>query len=138
MKKVIIIIILILVLITSSAAGFLYKDWHKKTHIDKEDRYTHMYSWTDKQGQTHFSDKKPPTGAQDTRAIEALKPLEIPHIVQIKESLSDFLYRSKRRFAAMIGPKQERTEKPGSKTNQVNVIKKPKREEPKRIKKGKS
>lgn len=138
MKKTIIIITLILVLITGSAAGFLYNDWHKKTHIDDEDRYTYMYSWTDKQGQAHYSDKKPPTGAQDTRAIEALKPLETPHIVQIRERLSEFLYQSKRRFAAMIDPKQERTEKKGSNVNKVNIIKKPKSVEPKRIKKGKS
>jgi hypothetical protein len=138
MKKVIIIITLILVLITGSAAGFLYNDWHKKTHIDDDEKYTYMYSWTDKQGQTHFSDKKPPTGAQDTRTIEALKPLETPHIVQIKESFSEFLYQSKRRIAAMFEPEQERAEKPGSNVKQVNVIKKPKSVEPKRIKKGKS
>ncbi len=133
MKKAILIITLVLVLITGSAAGFLYNDWHKKTHIDDEERYTYMYSWTDKQGHTHFSDKKPPTGAQETRTIETSKPLETPHIVQIKERLSEFLYQSKRRFAAMIDPKQERTEIKGSNVNKVNVIKKPKSVEPEKI-----
>ena len=138
MKKAIMIITLVLVLIAGSATGFLYNDWHKKTHIDDEERYTYMYSWTDKQGQTHYSDKKPPNGAKETRTIETSKPLETPHIVQIKERLSEFLYQSKRRFAGMFDPKEERTEKKGSNVNKVNVIKKPKRVEPKRIKKGKS
>jgi len=100
MKKTIIFLIL---LIAGTAAGYLYYDWHVKTHVDREDRYTYIYSWTDKQGQTHFSDQKPPRYAQNLETIRALEQPEEPLTTQITEEIFNFVYETRNSFASMIG-----------------------------------
>ena len=103
MKKVALIMMVVVVLIT----GFLYIDWHKKTHVSEEERVSFVYSWADEKGQVNFTDRAPPAGAKIISKIETLSPLEEPIILQITESVPRFFQRTRAGFASISPPTME-------------------------------
>jgi len=100
MKKFAIVTTVMVALI----AGFLYYDWHKKTHVSEEERYTLVYSWTDEEGQVNFTNQAPPAGAKNIDQIKTLKTLEKPIILQVTESVPRFIHRTRTRVASMTLP----------------------------------
>ena len=94
-------VLIFIILMTGSASGYLCYDWYEKRNPDQEKKYTYLYSWIDKQGQAVFSDKKPPTNAQNIKIIEAPIQAEEPLVILIQEHFSGFINDSRIRFTAM-------------------------------------
>jgi hypothetical protein len=105
MKKV----ILILILLAGTSTGYLYYDWYSITYLEKGQEYTYLYSWTDKEGQTHFSDNRPQADAQNLQTIEVIKQPGKPLLKQMHESISGLIYKTTISFAAMTNPENETT-----------------------------
>lgn len=100
MKKFAIVMMVLVALIT----GFLYYDWHKKTHVSEEEKYVFVYSWTDEEGQVNFTNQTPPAGAKKIDQIKSLKTLEKPIILQVAESVPRFIRDTRTRFASITLP----------------------------------
>lgn len=100
--------LLIVIIVATSAAGFLYYDWQQKTFVDEDEKYTYLYSWTDKRGEIHFSDKTPPPNARNIKTVKGLKQTETPVLVDIKDTVSGFFAQSSEGFATMKDSMQSR------------------------------
>ncbi len=85
-KKVLIISIVVWV----GIAGFLYYDWHVKTKKMAAEPSITLYSWTDEDGNKHFTDTQPPQGAKNVEAVKGYEYIETPLIVKIKDKTFDF------------------------------------------------
>ena len=85
MKKALIITIIIL----SLAGGFLYYDWHVKTKRMEAEPNITLYSWTDENGEKHFTDTQPPQGAKNVEEFKGYEHVKPPLIVQIKDKSLD-------------------------------------------------
>jgi hypothetical protein len=88
MKKIIIFVIIFI----GAAAGYLYCDWHAKTKRLAEEPSPTLYSWTDEKGVKHFTDKKPPIGAQNVSKTKGLKYVKPPLVITLKQATVN-LYR---------------------------------------------
>ena len=86
MKKALIIILIILGL----AGGFLYYDWHAKTKKMQAEPNITLYSWTDENGEKHFTDTQPPRGAKNVEEFKGYEHIKAPFILQIKNKSVDF------------------------------------------------
>jgi hypothetical protein len=86
MKKALIVILIIL----SLAGGFLYYDWHVKTKKMEAEPNITLYSWTDENGEKHFTDTQPPRGAKNIEEFKGYEHIRPPFIVQIKDKSIGF------------------------------------------------
>lgn len=78
MKKILISAITLVI----GLAGFLIYDWHKKTTIQKDDQRVTLYSWTDKEGNKHFTDTQPPDDARNVEEHKGYQYVEQPLVVK--------------------------------------------------------
>lgn len=88
MKKIIIIFIIFI----GAAAGYLYYDWQAKTKRLAEAPSPTLYSWTDEKGVKHFTDKEPPSGAQNVSKTKGFKYVKPPLVITLKQTAVN-LYR---------------------------------------------
>jgi hypothetical protein len=86
MKKAFIIIMIIL----CGVGGFLYYDWHVKTKKMAAEPSITLYSWTDENGQRHFTDTQPPRGAKNIEEFKGYEHVKTPLIIRIKDKAVDF------------------------------------------------
>ncbi len=85
MKKILISIITL----TIGTTGFLAYDWHKKTTILKDDQRVTLYSWTDEEGNKHFTDTQPPDDARNVEEHRGYQYVDQPLVVKIKDKTMD-------------------------------------------------
>ena len=88
MKKKVLIISMVTIV---GVAGFLYYDWHVKTEKMAAEPNITLYSWTDEEGNKHFTDTQPPQGAKNVEEVKGHEYIEPPLIVKIKDKTFDFL-----------------------------------------------
>ena len=91
MKKVLIFVIVFIGL----AAGYLYYDWHTKTKRLAEMPVPTLYSWTDEKGVKHFTDKMPPSGAENVIKTKGFKYMKPPLVTNIKNGAAKLYGRVK-------------------------------------------
>jgi hypothetical protein len=135
--------LLIVIIAAASAAGFLYYDWHQKTFVDEDEKYTYLYSWTDQGGEIHFSDKTPPPDARNIKTVKGLKQSETPVLVEIKDTVSSFFAESSVGFAAMKDSMKSITENvsgssQNSNSNQFSSMSSPKPQKRPKKRRGKT
>jgi hypothetical protein len=80
MRKAIIIIILAF----SGIAGYFYYDWHVKTQRLAAAPSISFFSWTDKNGNKHFTNTQPPVGAKNVKESKGYEYIEQPIVLKIK------------------------------------------------------
>ena len=76
MKKALVVIIILIL----GCSGFLYYDWHTKTHKQAAEPSIAQYAWTDAQGTRHFTDTAPPAGATN---IEKTKGYKVSSMLEV-------------------------------------------------------
>jgi hypothetical protein len=81
MKKTLIIAVLIVL----GSVGYLIYDWHVKTTIQQGDQRITLYSWTDENGEKHFTDTQPPDNARNVEELKGFKYVEPPLATRIKD-----------------------------------------------------
>ena len=86
MKKALIVILVLL----CATSGFLYYDWHVKTKKLAAEPSVTLYSWTDEEGQKHFTDTQPPQNAKNVEQLKGYEHIERPLIEKIKDKTIDF------------------------------------------------
>ena len=86
MKKALIVVIIIWV----SGGGFLFYDWHAKTKKMAAEPSITLYSWTDENGQKHFTDTQPPRGAKNVEKFKGYEHVRPPLITKIRDKSVDF------------------------------------------------
>jgi hypothetical protein len=86
MKKTTIIVLIAI----CGIAGFLFYDWHVKTKKLAAEPNITMYSWTDEDGNKHYTDTQPPLNARDVEEFKGYEHIEPPLIFKIKDKSSDF------------------------------------------------
>lgn len=86
MKKAVIIIMII----SGAVASFLFFDWHVKTKKMAAAPSITLYSWTDGNGQKHFTDTQPPRGAKNVEEFKGYEHVEPPLITKIRDKTADF------------------------------------------------
>ncbi len=86
MKKAFIIIMIILCAIGS----LLFYDWHVKTKKMAAEPSVTLYSWTDENGEKHFTDTQPPGGAKNVEEFKGYEHIKPPLIIKIKDKSADF------------------------------------------------
>lgn len=85
MKKTIIITLILIMAFVS----FLVFDWHKKTTLKRDDQRVTLYSWTDEEGNKHFTDTQPPDDARNVEEHRGYQYVEQPLVVKIKNETMD-------------------------------------------------
>ncbi len=103
MSKIIIIIVAVLVLVS----GFLYYDWHKKTHLDNEEMTTDLYAWTGKDGAKHYSNTPPEINTQNVEIIKGVKHIEPPIVVQIQNQAGKLYENISKTFSNLINKRKD-------------------------------
>ncbi len=96
-----------LLLIVASTGGYLTYDWYAKTNPPVEDQFAYLHSWTDEQGQTHFSDQSPPPDAKNVQKVRTRKSLEQPMVSQISVFFTGLVCKGREAFASWTGSKPE-------------------------------
>ena len=91
-------------------AGFLYHDWHDKTKKMAAEPSITLYSWTDEDGNKHFTDTQPPQGAKYVEEVKGNEYIEPPLIVKIKDKISDFFKWVKGKLFKKKGENKKRKE----------------------------
>ena len=86
MKKALIVIIIILI----AAGGVLFYDWHVKTKKMAAEPSITLYSWTDENGEKHFTDTQPPRGAKNVEEFKGHEYVKTPLIIKIRDKSADF------------------------------------------------
>ena len=89
MKKTIVVIILLI----AGMVGYLLYDWHAKIRAQVAEPSITLYSWTDEQGNKHFTDTVPPQGALHIQKSMGYKYVDPPLIVTIRDKTID-IYRT--------------------------------------------
>jgi hypothetical protein len=97
---------IILLLLVASTGGYLTYDWYTKTNPAVEDQFTYLHSWTDEQGETHFSDQGPPPDAKNVQKIRTRKTLDEPLVTQITGLFAALLCKGEEAFASLTGSKE--------------------------------
>ncbi len=108
MKKIVVIIIL---LAAGSASGYLYYDWYKITNTTTEEQQVDLYSWTDKNGKKHFSNKPPPQDANNINTIKGVRDPGEPIITRIKTQALSYFNKTKNDTAKALDERKKRKEK---------------------------
>ncbi len=103
MKKILISAITLII----GFAGFLVYDWHVKTTVQEDDQRVTLYSWTDEEGNKHFTDTQPPNDARNVEEHRGYQYVEQPLVVQIKNGTMDAYQRTK----AILFKKKDRKKK---------------------------
>ena len=86
MKKAVIVIFIILV----ASSGFLFYDWYVKTKKMAAEPSVTLYSWTDENGEKHFTDTQPPRGAKNVEEFKGYEHVRPPLIIKIRDKSVDF------------------------------------------------
>lgn len=107
MKKALIVIIIILV----AAGGFLFYDWHVKTKKMAAEPSITLYSWTDENGEKHFTDTQPPQGARNVEEFKGYEHVKPPFITKIRDKSVDFFKWIKGKLFKKKGDKKKKKTK---------------------------
>ena len=75
----------VLVILVVAAVGFLGFDWYAINKKMKENPYVEqMYSWTDENGEEHFTNTQPPLGAKNVVQMEGSAYVRPPMAIILK------------------------------------------------------
>ena len=107
MKKVLIVVIIILV----TGGGFLFYDWHVKTKKMAAEPSITLYSWTDENGEKHFTDTQPPGGAKNVEEFKGYEHVRPPLITKIRDKSVDFFKWIKDKLFKKKKDKKKKTKK---------------------------
>ena len=107
MKKALIVIIIILV----ASGGFLFYDWHVKTKKMAAEPSMTLYSWTDENGEKHFTDTQPPRGAKNVEEFKGYEHVKPPLITKIRDKSVDFFKWIKDKLFKKKKDKKKKTKK---------------------------
>ncbi len=107
MKKALIVIIIIFVAI----GGFLFYDWHVKTKKMAAEPSMTLYSWTDENGEKHFTDTQPPRGAKNVEEFKGYEHVKPPLITTIRDKSVDFFKWIKDKLFKKKKDKKKKTKK---------------------------
>lgn len=99
--------IIVLIVLLSGIAGYLVYDWHAKIKRQVTQPGITLYSWTDEEGNKHFTDKDPPKGAINIQKSVGYKYVDPPLIVTIKDKTIE-IYRSIQAKIFRHGDKEKR------------------------------
>jgi hypothetical protein len=80
-RKIITSVIVILVV---AAVGFLGFDWYNINKMRENPDKVPMYSWTDKNGEKHFTNTNPPLGAKNIVESEGVAYVRPPLAIILK------------------------------------------------------
>jgi hypothetical protein len=95
MKKALMVIIILIL----GCCGFLYYDWHTKTHKQPAEPSIAQYAWTDAQGTRHFTDREPPAGATNIEKTEGYKHIAPPLVITLKNKTIAYYNRIKEKIS---------------------------------------
>jgi hypothetical protein len=103
--------IIVLILLISGTVGYLIYDWHAKIKAQVAEPGITLYTWTDEEGNKHFTDTVPPQGARNVQKSMGYKHVDPPLIVVIRDKTIE-IYRSlkSRIFDAKDSKKKSRRE----------------------------
>ena len=107
MKKALIVAIIILV----AGGGFLFYDWHVKTKKMAAEPNITLYSWTDENGEKHFTDTQPPRGAKNVEEFKGYEHVKPPIITKIRDKSVDFFKWIKDKLFKKKKDKKKKTKK---------------------------
>ena len=107
MKKALIVVIIILV----AGGGFLFYDWHVKTKKMAAEPNITLYSWTDENGEKHFTDTQPPRGAKNVEEFKGYEHVKPPLITKIRDKSVDFFKWIKDKLFKKKKDKKKKTKK---------------------------
>ena len=94
MKKTMAVIIVLLL----GCSGYLYYDWHTKTKKLAAEPNVPQYSWTDAQGNRHFTDRPPPKGATDIKETKGYEYVGQPLVITLKNKAIEVYKKIKKKF----------------------------------------
>jgi len=95
MKKALMVIIILIL----GCCGFLYYDWHTKTHKQAAEPSIAQYAWTDAQGTRHFTDTVPPAGAINIEKTKGYKYIDPPLVITLKNKTIEYYDRIKEKIS---------------------------------------
>ena len=107
MKKALIVGIIILVAI----GGFLFYDWYVKTKKMAAEPSITLYSWTDENGEKHFTDTQPPRGAKNVEEFKGYEHVKPPFITKIRDKSVDCFKWIKDKLFKKKKDKKKKTKK---------------------------
>ena len=107
MKKALIVGIIILVAI----GGFLFYDWYVKTQKMAAEPSITLYSWTDENGEKHFTDTQPPRGAKNVEEFKGYEHVKPPFITKIRDKSVDCFKWIKDKLFKKKKDKKKKTKK---------------------------
>jgi hypothetical protein len=87
--------IVVLIVLISGVVAYLIYDWHAKIRDQVAEPSIPLYSWTDAEGNKHFTDALPPQGALNVQKSMGYKYVAPPLIVTIRDT-SVAIYHSLR------------------------------------------
>jgi hypothetical protein len=85
--------IIVFIVLISGAVGYLIYDWHAKIKAQVAEPSITLYSWTDEEGNKHFTDTVPPQGAMNIQKSVGYRHVDPPLIVVIRDKTVE-IYRS--------------------------------------------
>jgi hypothetical protein len=77
--------IVVLIVLFSGMVAYLIYDWHAKIRDQVAEPSIPLYSWTDAEGNKHFTDTVPPQGATNIQKSMGHRYVEPPLIVTIRD-----------------------------------------------------
>jgi hypothetical protein len=77
--------IVVLIVLISGMVAYLIYDWHAKIRDQIAEPNIPLYSWTDAEGNKHFTDTVPPQGAINVQKSMGYKYVDPPLIVMIRD-----------------------------------------------------
>ena len=107
MKKALFIVIIMLV----ASGGFLFYDWHVKTKKMAAEPNVTLYSWTDENGEKHFTDTQPPRGARNVEEFKGYEHVKPPLITKVRDWSVDFFKWIKGKLFKKKKDKTKKTKK---------------------------
>ena len=107
MKKALIVGIIILVAI----GGFLFYDWYVKTKKMAAEPSITLYSWTDENGEKHFTDTQPPREAKNVEEFKGYEHVKPPLITKIRDKSVDCFKWIKNKLFKKKKDKKKKTKK---------------------------
>ena len=102
-KRVLIVVILIAI----AGAGFLCYDWYAVTQKQAPEPQVTLYSWTDENGATHFTDFPPPKTAIKVKKFEGYDHVRAPMLITARDKSVDIFGKFRKIWKKYFGTRDK-------------------------------